>query len=368
MSKIIINEMDFHYAEYFNPVFKQVYLTLDTDWRLGLIGRNGRGKTTFLKLLKGELEPDRGIIVTHVDMEYFPYEYQTDYVITMDVIKEMIGRLKSREEAMEALLLDPTEEHIREYGEIQECYREAGGYEMEGRIRKELNLMGLGEELLAREFEVLSGGEKSKIMLIALFLRNHSFILMDEPTNHLDIRGRQAVAGYLKQKSGFLVVSHDRQFLDEVTDHILAINKSDIVLEKGNYSSWKENAERQEAFEFRTRTHLEKEIISLEQGAVTRRNWAALAEKEKNPYKSNNRGNGSRAAKFMRQAKRAEQDAKADIARKKELLKNYETVPELGFLCRDCRKGHRNRSCLQGSINSPSAMAKPGCFRIFRLP
>ena len=332
MSKIMINEMDFHYAKYFNPVFKQVNLILDTDWRLGLIGRNGRGKTTFLKLLKGELEPDRGMIVKHVEMEYFPYAYQTDYVITRDVIKEIIGGLRSREEAMEALLLDPTEEHIREYGEIQEHYQEAGGYEMEGRIRKEMYLMGLPEELLAREFAVLSGGERSKMLLIALFLRSNSFILMDEPTNHLDIRGKQAVAGYLRQKSGFLAVSHDRQFLDEVTDHILAINKADIVLEKGNYSSWKENAERQEAFEFRTKTRLEKEIASLERGAVTRRSWAELAEKEKNPYKSHNRGNGSRAAKFMRQAKRAEQDASQDLARKKELLKNYETVPELGFL------------------------------------
>lgn len=332
MSKIIINDLNFHYAEYFNPVFQKVNLTLDTNWRLGLIGRNGRGKTTFLKLLQGELQPDRGTVITPVKMEYYPYEYHTGYVKTLDVIKEVIGQLKSREDQMEELLLDPTPERLDAYGRIQEDYQAAGGYEMEARIRKEMYLMGLSEVLLERDFTVLSGGERSKLLLIALFLRNNTFVLMDEPTNHLDIRGKQAVADYLKQKSGFLAVSHDRQFLDEITDHILAINKTDITLEKGNYSSWKENVSRQEAFELRTRTHLEKEIATLERGALTRRDWAALAEKEKNPYKSNNRGNGSRAAKFMRQAKRAEQDFRDDIARKKELLKNYETVPELGFL------------------------------------
>ncbi len=331
MSKIVISELDFHYIEYYNPVFEQVNLSLDTDWRLGLIGRNGRGKTTFLKLLKGELEPDRGTIVKQVDMEYFPYEYQTDYVLTLDVMKEIIGQLKSMEDSMERLLLDPTSENLEQYGEIQGCYEDSGGYEMEGRIRKELYIMGLPEDILDRDFDVLSGGEKTKMYMIALFLRKNAFILMDEPTNHLDIRGKEAVANYLKQKQGFMVASHDRQFLDEVTDHILAINKTNIVLEKGNYTSWKENVSKTEVYEFRTKIRLEKEISVLERGAVIRRGWAAIAEKEKNPYKTNNRGNSSRAAKFMHQAKRAEAGAQLDIAQKKELLKNYETVPDLYF-------------------------------------
>ncbi len=329
MSKIIINNMNFHYVEYFNPVFEGVNLTLDTDWCLGLIGRNGRGKTTFLKLLKGELEPDSGVIGKSVVMEYFPYECRTDYEETLDVLKELIGGLKRMEDAMERLLLEPADENLARYGEIQEKYQEADGYEMEGRIQKEFYLMGLPEEILRRDFKVLSGGERTKVLLIALFLRPNTFVLMDEPTNHLDLPGKQAVAAYLKQKKGFMVVSHDRHFLDQVTDHILAINKCDITLEKGNYTTWKENVEKKETFEFRTKTNLEKEIADLERGAVVRRNWAEIAEKEKNPYKTNNRGNSSRAAKFMRQAKNAEQEVREDIAHKKELLKNYETVPAL---------------------------------------
>lgn len=335
MSKILINEMSFYYAEYYNPVFEQVNLILDTDWRLGLTGRNGRGKTTLLKLLKGELEPVKGMIAKGAAMEYYPYEYETKYTVTMDVLKEIIGNLRSQEDAMETLLSCPTDANLEHYGKIQESYAEAGGYQIEGRIKKELYLMRLPEELLSREFAVLSGGERAKMLMIALFLRPNTFILMDEPTNHLDIRGKQAIAAYLKQKSGFLVASHDRQFLDEVSDHILAINKTDIALEKGNYSSWRENEDKKEAYEFRTRTRLEKEIAILEKGAVIRRNWAGIAEKEKNPYKTNNRGNSSRAAKFMRQAKTAELEARESIARKRELLKNYETVPELATFGQD---------------------------------
>lgn len=323
--------MNFHYQQYFKPVFERVNLALDTDWRLGLIGRNGCGKTTFLKLLEGALELDKGIIIKDVSIEYFPYECTTKYVLTLDVLKEIIGNFKSIEDTMERLLYKPTTENLLYYGKVHERYQEAGGYEIIGRIQKELYLMGLSEELLEREYCVLSGGEKTKILMIALFLRYNTFVLLDEPTNHLDIDGKKSIINYLNKKKGFMVASHDRQFLDEITDHILAINKSDITLERGNYTSWKENVERREAFEFRTKINLEKEISHLEKSAVVRRSWAAIAEKEKNPFKSHHRGNSSRAAKFMRQAKNAELEVQRDIMQKRELLKNYEAVSEICF-------------------------------------
>ena len=83
--------MYFHYAEYFQTVFEDVNFTLDTDWRLGLIGRNGRGKSTFLKLLHGTFTPDKGNIVKKVNTEFFPYEVSSNYKITLDVLKECIG-------------------------------------------------------------------------------------------------------------------------------------------------------------------------------------------------------------------------------------------------------------------------------------
>lgn len=222
MSKILVNEMSFYYEPYYNPVFERVNLILDTDWRLGLTGRNGRGKTTFLKLLEGELEPTQGKLIKSVSMEYYPYHFETAYEKTGDVLKEIIGGFKTMGDVMEAFPEHPDKEEIERCAAIQEKYREEGGYELEARICRELYRMGLPEELLDRDFRVLSGGEKSKLLMLALFLRPNAFVLLDEPTNHLDIRGKQAIAHYLKQKKGFLAVSHDRQLLDETADHILA--------------------------------------------------------------------------------------------------------------------------------------------------
>ena len=185
MSKILVNEMSFYYEPYYNPVFERVNLILDTDWRLGLTGRNGRGKTTFLKLLEGELEPTQGKLIKSVSMEYYPYHFETAYEKTGDVLKEIIGGFKTMGDVMEAFPEHPDKEEIERCAAVQEKYREEGGYELEARICRELYRMGLPEELLDRDFRVLSGGEKSKLLMLALFLRPNAFVLLDEPTNHL---------------------------------------------------------------------------------------------------------------------------------------------------------------------------------------
>lgn len=358
MSRIIINDMTFSYKEYYQPVFNKVNLSFDTDWKLGLIGRNGRGKTTLLRLLHGELEPDQGIIMKEVTTELFPYYSNTKYKITMDVVKENIGYLKTMEERMEAILnvqedekadvINPEKDGIdhllKEYQRILFDYMELDGFEMEGRIRKEVNLMKLPETLLEQDYDLLSGGEKTKLQIITLFLRKNAFILLDEPTNHLDLDGKQVLAEYLKNKKGFLVVSHDRKFLDDVIDHVLSINKCNIAIEKGNFSSWKKNKEMTEEYEMRTKEKLEGEIEALEKLSVRTRNWASIANKEKVPYATNQRANGARA--FMRQAKTAEKNIQDNIVEKKSLLKNYEISSELILMQQDTKP-----TCLISAYN-----------------
>lgn len=329
MSKIIINNMSFTYKEYYQPIFNNVNITLDTDWKLGLIGRNGRGKTTLLRLLSGEMEPDRGSIITETATELFPYRISTEYQKTMDVIKEYVGYLKTMEDQMEAAMNQKDDGGMELYQQILTRYLELDGYLMESRIKKELALMKLPEKLLDQDFELLSGGEKTKMQIIALFLRKNPFVLLDEPTNHLDFEGKQVLADYLRGKKGFLVVSHDRAFVDEVADHILSINKADIAIERGNYSSWKMNKDRVEEYELRTKEKLEKDVEHLEKISVRSRNWASVAEKQKSPFATNNRGNSTRAARFMRQAKAAEQTIRDNIAEKKNLLKNYEVSSDI---------------------------------------
>lgn len=347
MSRIIISDLCFTYKEYYQPIFNNVNISLDTDWKLGLLGRNGRGKTTLLRLLQGELEPDRGRIIKAVVTELFPYALKTEYKNALDVMKESIGFLKSMEDRMDYLLekhsvlnvsgleegtetgIEKGEAGMDEYQRILSEYMELDGFLVESNIKREMNLMKLPERLLEQDYELLSGGEKTKLQIISLFLRKNAFVLLDEPTNHLDLEGKQILADYLRNKQGFLVVSHDRSFIDQVVDHILSINKADIAIEKGNYSSWKKNKEMLEEYEFRTRAKLEREVEALEKVSVRTRSWAAVAEKEKNPFATHNRGNGTRAAKFMRQAKSAEQNIQDNLKDKKNLLKNYEITPEL---------------------------------------
>lgn len=316
MSQILIKNLSFSYRSHYSKVFQNINLNLDTDWKLGVIGRNGRGKTTFLKLLSGELEPESGYIEKQVNTEYFPYSYTGSYEIVLDIIMECAGGFRT----MEAQLDNP---------DILQKYMDLDGFSMEGKIRREVKRMGLCEELLDRKFITLSGGEQTKVLLIALFVKQNTFILLDEPTNHLDVRGKEEVANYLKKKKGFMVISHDREFIDSVVDHILSINKSDITIEKGNYSTWKNNKDLIEEFEFRTKKNILREIKQLEGHAAKKRSWGTVSNTQKYDYAGHSRTNGVQA--YFRQAKRAEQLIEKDINKKKGLLLNYEKAKELIF-------------------------------------
>lgn len=327
MAKITLNQMSYYYTDFYNPVYENINLMIKTEWKLGLIGRNGRGKTTLLKLLTGELEPTAGKISIPVEVEYFPYNHECGYTLTRDIIKENVGKLKSMEDTMEAIISANDESRFDEYSILQDKYLELDGYEMESKILKEMDDMNLDKALLDREFVTLSGGEKTRIMLLTLFLRKQPFVLLDEPTNHLDEEGKAAVISYLQKKKGFIVVSHDRAFLDQVIDHVISINKKDITIEKGNYSSWKANKDKKEEYELRTRERLEEEIAQLERSAKVSRTWAEIGNMQRYQFAGNGRANGVET--YMKQAKRSEARVQDHIEQKKQLLQNYEEVKSL---------------------------------------
>ena len=211
MSLIQVSNLTFAYEGSYDPIFENVSFQIDTNWRLGFTGRNGRGKTTFLNLLLGRF-PYRGSISASLSFSYFPYEIPDKTQLAIDVVEE-----------------------------IYPDYRY-------WQLAKEMNLLQLEEEALYRPFGTLSNGEQTKLMLAVLFLKENNFLLIDEPTNHLDIQGRELVSRYLKSKKGFILVSHDRAFLDGCVDHILSINKANIEVCRGNFSTWYENKQRQDAF------------------------------------------------------------------------------------------------------------------------
>lgn len=327
MSQIIINEMSYYYTDFYHPVFEKISLNLDTDWKTGLIGRNGRGKTTLLKLLCGELEPSAGRIALPAPVSLFPYSYGGEYTNTLDVVKEMAGGIRT----LELALADAMEhEETERYFELLEQYQSMDGYCAESNIYRDAGLMQLDPRLFGQDFATLSGGERTRMTILALFLRGEGYVLLDEPTNHLDFAGKQALTAYLKKKKGFLVVSHDSRFLNEVTDHILSINKTDLTLEQGNYAAWKRNVLQKEKYELRTRQRLEQEIGQLSRQSAENRKWADLGNPQKYHFKSNARTNGTRA--YMRQAKRAESHIRENIEEKKLLLRNLEQAEDLAIL------------------------------------
>ena len=290
MSLISINNLTFGYNGSYNNIFENVSFNIDTDWKLGLIGRNGKGKTTFLNLLQDKYEY-KGTIAKNVDVDYFPFEVKDKEKLAIEIVNDIVPNVQDWE------------------------------------IIKELNLLNTDVEILYRKFNLLSGGEQEKILLISLFLKGNNFLLIDEPTNHLDIETRNNLINYLKKKKGFIVVSHDRIFLDKIVDHIISINNTNIEIQKGNFSSWKENKERQDNFEMAQNEKLNKDINKLEIASRNTAKWANEAEKSK--YKTNNlettidRGYlGHKSAKMMKKSKVMEQRIQKAIDEKTNLLRN----------------------------------------------
>ncbi len=137
MSQITITGLSFSYYPHYHKVFHKVTLNLDTDWKLGVIGRNGRGKTTFLKLISGDLLPEAGYIEKQVNVEYFPYGYTGYYNNTLDIIMECAGGFRTMEKELD-------------HPEVLQKYMDLEGFSMEGKVKREIKRMGLEEELLAR--------------------------------------------------------------------------------------------------------------------------------------------------------------------------------------------------------------------------
>ncbi|MGN1231047.1 MAG: ribosomal protection-like ABC-F family protein [Anaerotignum sp.] len=301
MSYIQVTDVTFAYEGSYDNIFEDVSFRLDTDWKLGLIGRNGRGKTTFLKLLMGQYEYS-GTISADMEFAYFPYEVERKDWLTIDILREICPHAEDWE------------------------------------IIKEVSRVDVEEEALWRPFETLSDGEQGKALLAALFLKEHAFLLIDEPTNHLDLEGRKAVSRYLQQKKGFILVSHDRILLDECIDHVLAINRNNIEVQRGNFSSWKENKDRQDAYEFSENKKLRKDIKRLEKAAKQASRWSEQVEKTKNADRRTPRDAGvkadkgyigHKAEKMMCRSKSLERRQETALEEKTSLLRNIDTADDL---------------------------------------
>lgn len=297
MSLIKVTNLTFAYDGSYDNIFENVSFQIDTDWKLGFTGRNGRGKTTFFNLLLGKYEYS-GNISANVSFEYFPFNVVNKENSTIDVISDIF----------------PDYLHWK--------------------LMRELSFLELSEDILYRPFDSLSYGEQTKVLLATLFLKENSFLLIDEPTNHLDMNARKIVSDYLNTKSGFILVSHDRSFLDNCVDHVLSVNKTNIEIQKGNFSGWWENKKRQDSFELAENEKLRKDITRLKDSAKRTSSWSHEVEKTKNG--TTNSGSkldkgyvGHKAAKMMKRSKSIENRQQSAIDEKSKLLKNIENCDSL---------------------------------------
>lgn len=323
MSIISVNNLTFSYDTNYENIFENMSFEIDTDWKLGFIGRNGRGKTTFLKLLMEEYNHS-GTISHSVKFDYFPFEVDNSKS-AVDIIKNTIAPFDKWEKEMNQCIAMNSEESMNRYGELLDLYINHDGYIIEEMIEKELNKLDVNLNVLTRPFYTLSNGERTKLLLSALFLKKNNFLLIDEPTNHLDMEGRKSLSEYLKSKKGFILVSHDRYFIDNTVNHILSINKNNIEVQKGNFSSWQLNKDRQDNFEINQNEKFKKDIKSLETSYRRTAGWSQMAEKSKIGDHVSDRGYvGHKAAKMMKRAKAIEFRKENLIEDKKKLLKNLE--------------------------------------------
>lgn len=246
-------------------LFENVSLRLEEHDRIALVGPNGAGKTTMLKIISGKEAPDSGRVlfakgakVGHLEQEAIEMGDRPIFEEVMSSQSEVVEQEKRMLELEASLGSNPSESQLAAYGKARDLYESMGGYSLHSRVRSVLFGLGFGEDDMSRSTNDYSGGWQMRIALAKLLTRNPEILLLDEPTNHLDLESVKWLESFLRGYDGtVLVVSHDREFLDNMVTRVAEIDNGEVREYKGNYSSYlkqreewlerlKEQAERQQ--------------------------------------------------------------------------------------------------------------------------
>ena len=237
-------------------IFQNISLTIDRDKRIGLIGRNGSGKSTLLDIISDRLHPKEGLVnrmrnssisylsqATHINSEAGLFEFVLSSYRRLHEVSLKMRELEER------ISLESSEKDLKELSRYQEEFLALDGFSLERRAKMVLQQLAFPAETWQRSVNSFSGGEKTRIQLAAILLQPADLLLLDEPTNHLDLKMRGWLIKYLTELNiPYVIVSHDRYFLDKTTTTTLSIENLSIVSYGGNYSLYeKEYRERQES-------------------------------------------------------------------------------------------------------------------------
>lgn len=291
-----------------NEVFENIDFTVNENERIALVGRNGSGKTTLLKVLTGEEELSKGqliksnkVNISYLKQNALALSEQTVREVFDDVFKDLKDLEKQMEELSITLSNNTDEKLINKYSELEEEYKNKGGYTYNSEMLSVLHGFGFKEADLDRNVSSFSGGEKTKIAFASLLLAKPDLLLLDEPTNHLDLNTIEWLENYLaKYKKALVIVSHDRTFIDRSVNVVYELEYGSIKRYAGNYSSFVEQKKndliRQEAAYKRQ----QKDIKRLEE----------LIEKFR--YKKNKAAFAQSKIKYLERMDKIEDPKKAD--------------------------------------------------------
>ena len=271
-----------------NHVLKDITFEVNQGETVGLLGKNGAGKTTLFQILAGTEAIDagrkivrKGACIGLLDQIASFLESYSAY----DVLHEAFSHLRAIKDQMERLEATmerhSAEDILKRYGELQQLYEAQGGYGIQDSVNRVCTGLKIDEAMVRKKFHVLSGGEKTRVMLGKLILENPDVLLLDEPTNHLDLSSIEWLEEYLKSYKGTtIIISHDRYFLDKVVDRIVEIVDGKAQLYAGNYSYFVQEKRARYESQLERYERQQKEISRLEQAAKRMHDWAQRADSE----------------------------------------------------------------------------------------
>lgn len=276
-------------AFYEEPLFEDVSFEIQEGDKVALVGPNGCGKSTLLRVLTGERKPDGGTVAVKRDIEIGYLQQIPDYASDLTVwqrFEEVFVEIREIERQMrriEAQMAHSSKQDqlgalLTKYASLQSQFEDAGGYQVEAKIRSTANGLCISESMLGATCASLSGGERSKVELAALLMHSPGLLLLDEPTNHLD-RGaiewlETFLAGY---RGALLVVSHDRHFLDHVATKVIEVDGGKLEVYHGNYSSAMKEREERLLAEFHAYQEQQKKLAQMRSAIKRMREWANRA-------------------------------------------------------------------------------------------
>lgn len=268
-------------------------LQLKTGEKVALIGQNGSGKSTILKLISKQEDIDSGTINIRngakigilnqiyenkkedISVKDFLYKSFEEVLIIEKKLNELEDKMSSETDTSKI------EQIVKEHGRVQEKYLLVGGYEIQEKFNKICSKFYIDEMMLNRNYNLLSGGEKTRVNLAKLLLTEPDILLLDEPTNHLDIHSLEFLEELiLKYKGTVLIVSHDRYFLDKVITKTILLENGKENIYYGNYSYFLKEDERRTLIQFENYKNQQKQIEKMKESIATLRKFGELAKNE----------------------------------------------------------------------------------------